>query len=80
MNPQCERILRYLDEHGSITQMEATAELGIIRLPSRIHELRRDGYDIPKEFESGKNRYGETVHYARYRNGGKKGCPLQKQN
>lgn len=79
MNPQCERILRYLDEHGSITQMEAN-DLSISRLASRICDLRKNGHHIPGEWETGKNKYGETVRYMRYRKGGKEECPLQKQN
>lgn len=34
---QCERILKYLDEHGSITRAEAMSECGIAKEP-----LRRD--------------------------------------
>ena len=32
---QCERILDYIDRHGSISQTEAKDELGIMRLASR---------------------------------------------
>lgn len=64
---QCERILRHLDDYGSITQGEAMQEYGIYRLASRINDLRRNGCLIVTEMVSGRNRYGETTHYARYR-------------
>jgi len=63
---QKERIVRYLDDFGSITTMEAFADLGITRLASRIHELVREGVPIKKEMASSKNRYGEEVHFTRY--------------
>lgn len=63
---QCERILKYIDDFGSITNAEAVIDLGIGRLASRIHELRVAGYDIRSERVKGKNRYGETTNFARY--------------
>lgn len=64
---QCTRILQYLDDFGSITQREALADLGIMRLASRISELKRKGYTFEKTTEYGKNRYNEIIHYTRYR-------------
>lgn len=63
---QCERILDYIAENGSITQDEADKHLGCKRLPSRIHDLKRMGYNIRTEMEKGKNRFGDPTHYARY--------------
>jgi len=63
---QCERIIDYIKEFGSITTMEAFSDLGITRLASRIHDLREDGYEIEREIIRDKNRYGEPVHYMRY--------------
>ena len=40
---QNERILRHLNEQGSITQLEAMKEYGIMRLASRISDLKRKG-------------------------------------
>lgn len=37
---QCERILRHLKDYGSITSLEAVNEYGIMRLASRINDLR----------------------------------------
>lgn len=63
---QRERILKYIEDFGSISSMEAFTELGITRLASRIHELSRSGVPIKKEMASAKNRYGEDVHFMRY--------------
>ena len=64
---QKERIRKYLDDFGSITQLEAIRDLGIIRLTARIWEMQRDGEPIVTEWETGKNRYGDNTRYARYR-------------
>lgn len=64
---QCERILQYLDEHGSITRAEAMSELGIANFTARVSDLRRAGVELDTETVSQKNRYGEKVKYFRYR-------------
>lgn len=64
---QCERILQYLDEHGSITRAEAMSECGIANFTARISDLRRDGVKLDVETVKQENRYGETVRFARYR-------------
>lgn len=63
---QCDRILRHFRDYGSITSLEAMKEYGIMRLASRISDLRRLGYAIKKTTETSKNRYGEPTSYARY--------------
>ena len=63
---QTDRVLKYLNECGSITQAEALYELGIMRLASRVSDLRNMGIDIEKQMISGKNRFDEPIHYARY--------------
>lgn len=67
---QCERIQRHLEDYGSITSAEAMQEYGIMRLASRISDLKKLGVPIKKETVSGKNRYGERTSYARYSLGG----------
>lgn len=62
---QVKKIIRFIQKHGSITTMQAF-EMGITRLASRIFDIRRMGIEIKSETITGKNRYGETVHYARY--------------
>lgn len=66
MNRQHERIKAYIAERGSITQAEATEELGITKLSTRIGEMRRKGYAVNITMEKGVNRYGEPTHFAKY--------------
>lgn len=67
-NPtQCGRILQYIEQHGSITQQEASRELGIMRLASRMTELKKRGHKIETEWVKVSNRYGETCRVKRYR-------------
>lgn len=63
---QRDRIIDYMNENGSINQLDALKELGIMRLASRISDLRRLGYPIGRRMIQTKNRYGETVHFASY--------------
>ena len=66
-NPtQNQRILDYLDSHGSITQLEALNCLGIMRLASRISDLRKHGYKIDSKMDTVQNRYGENCRVKRY--------------
>ena len=63
---QHERILRHLEDMGSLTQAEALQDYGIARLSARISELKSAGYPIRREMVAGHNRYQEPVSYARY--------------
>lgn len=63
---QCDRILRHLRDYGSITSLEAISEYGILRLASRINDLKNQGYPISKKMGKGKNRYGEVTSFAVY--------------
>ena len=64
---QCDRILRHLKDFGSISSLEAIQEYGILRLASRISDLKKQGYAISSETATGKNRYGEVTHFSVYR-------------
>lgn len=64
---QAERILDYIEEFGSITQMDALRDLGCMRLASRISDLKKKGYPIESETEPVKNRYGEISYIKRYK-------------
>lgn len=66
---QTQRILRHLEDYGSITQMDAMQDYGIMRLASRVNDLRREGHPIITEVVEGRNRYGEKTRWARYRMG-----------
>lgn len=63
---QCETIIAHMQAHGSITSIEAMRDYGIMRLASRINDLRRSGIGIRSEMITAKNRYGEDVRYASY--------------
>lgn len=64
---QTERVLKYIEDYGSITSLEAFADLGVTRLSAAIFNLRKRGWPITSETEASTNRYGDTVHYARYK-------------
>ena len=64
---QCERIIKYMDDFGSISAAQAMNDLGVYRLASRIHDLKSMGIEIASETKTGKNRYGEATHYSVYR-------------
>lgn len=66
---QCDQILWYMEQHGSITPKEADKAFGCMRLASRISDLKRMGYVITKQMETGKNKAGKPTRYARYRLG-----------
>lgn len=64
---QTDRVIQYMRDFGSITQMEALNDLGIMRLASRMSEVKQRGIRFDKTMETVTNRYGEKVSYARYR-------------
>ena len=63
---QKERVLVYMKTFGAISTWEAFRDLGVTRLSARIAEIKEMGYDVETEFASGKNRFGQTVSWARY--------------
>lgn len=63
---QCDKVLAYMKEFGSITQLDALHDLGCMRLASRISDLRQQGYPIGRRMKTSKNRYGEDVTFAEY--------------
>ena len=63
---QCNRIDWYIREYGSITQLEALRDLGVMRLASRIGEMRKSGVDIKDRWKDVKNRFGETCQVKEY--------------
>ena len=63
---QCEMIVDYINRYGSITDVEAYADLGIRRLAARISDLKDQGYNIKSVGETGKNRFGKKTRYTRY--------------
>lgn len=63
---QCDKVLQYMRQFGSITQLEALHDIGCMRLASRITDLRQQGYAIGRRTKTAKNRYGESVSFAEY--------------
>lgn len=63
---QCEEILEYLRENGSITPLEAMQEFGCMRLAARISDLREQGVSIRRIMAKSKNRKGQPVAFAKY--------------
>lgn len=62
-----DKIVRHLKEYGSISSLEAINEYGILRLASRVNDLKRRGYNIVGETKTGRNRYGEKTSFKVYR-------------
>lgn len=62
---QCETILNYIEEHGSITARQAY-KLGIMRLASRISDLKKAGYNIKSDTVKVKCRDGSVSYVSRY--------------
>lgn len=63
---QAERVLDYMEKFGSITQYEALQDLGVMRLASRISDLKKKGYPIRSEVVAVKNRFDEDCYISRY--------------
>ena len=63
---QGEKIVDYMKQFGSITQLEAIRDLGVMRLASRISDLRKQGFAIKSETVAVKNRFNEDCHISRY--------------
>lgn len=60
------RIIDYLTRNGSITQLDAMKDLGIMRLGARVFDLKERGYNIQTVMVEDLNRFGEPTRYARY--------------
>lgn len=63
---QTEKVMRHMRDFGEITSLEAMQEYGIMRLASRISDLKKAGVKINKRMVKAKNRYGEPVSFAAY--------------
>lgn len=66
-NPtQAARVLKYMEVFGGITQIEALNVLGVMRLASRISELKKQGVPVTSEIVPVKNRFQETCYIKKY--------------
>ncbi len=63
---QKEKILKHLQNFGSITSWDAIELYGATRLSAIIYSLRQEGYKITSRNEKGRNRYGHPVKFAKY--------------
>lgn len=64
---QTELVLKYINDFGSITPLEAFRDLGVTRLSACIFTLRKRGCAILTYTVESTNRYGKRVRYARYK-------------
>lgn len=64
---QNEMIIKYLNEHGSITTYESYSKLFITRLSARIFDIKHK-YEIEfdEEWVTKKNIYGKTCSFKKY--------------
>lgn len=63
---QCDRVLDYMKQFGSISSMEAFRDLGITRLSAVIYDLEHKGISINRTSENSLNRYNEKTSFTRY--------------
>jgi hypothetical protein len=61
-----ERVIKYLQENGSIEPIQAWKDLGIYRLSACILELRKSGCNIITKRKNSLNRFGESCKFACY--------------
>lgn len=70
---QCQRIIDYIHQFGSISTLEAFRDLGVARLASRIHDLKGQGYKFITETKTSKNRFNENTTFKVYKLAEKEG-------
>jgi len=63
---QADRVLALLKSGQSVNQFDAIDALGILRLASRINELRERGYVIDTKMVDVHNRFRERCRVASY--------------
>lgn len=63
---QCQRIIQYIKDFGSITHRDEFIDLAILNFGARMSNLRKQGYKFNVTVEKNKNRYGEICTYNRY--------------
>ena len=63
---QCQQIVQYINDFGSITRMEAMYELGVANFGARESDLKKNGITLESKWEHGTNRYGKPIKWKRY--------------
>ena len=61
-----QRVLDAMRGHGSISPWYAINNLGNTRLAASIFDLKKDGHEISTSIETGRNKFGDTIKYAKY--------------
>lgn len=64
---QCSLIKNHLEKYGFITPLEAMNDYGIMRLASRMHDLKEQGYAFTAEKTKVLNRNSEVCTVCVYR-------------
>lgn len=60
------KLIEYMRSNKSITSLEASDNLRILRPSNRIQELKALGYEIDTEIIYKQRRDGSYTHYAKY--------------
>ena len=64
---QSEMIIKYLNEHGSVTTYESYSKLFITRLSARIFDIKHKyGIEFDEEWVTKKNIYGKICSFKKY--------------
>lgn len=58
---QVQKVLDYMKRNGGITTMQAYTDLGVTRLASRIHDIKRLGISIESQSVTVPTRDGQTT-------------------
>lgn len=62
-----EAILKYMEEYGAITPLDAWQQFGCFSLAQRIYDLKKEGYRIASERVTKINAQNKRITYAQYR-------------
>jgi hypothetical protein len=65
-NTQKDRVLRHMQDYGSITSWDSFTEYGITRLSAIIFVLKEEGCKFTEEWITSKNRYNEKTQFKKY--------------
>ena len=63
---QCSRLIKFIEQHESVSTIQAIVELGIINPSARVMELKAAGFPIVTTMTEGRNRFDEPCRYAVY--------------
>lgn len=60
-------VLDYMKQGHALTTIEASNMFGCTRLPARISDYRKEGYQFDEEWVADKTRYGTPTRFKRYK-------------